>query len=209
MFHLYLSELKYKQFFKHHFVFSDTKKCISKIPKYYFETYIWNKLIDESDCYHSLQVISESELDETKKIYVRDSNRLINELNMLIRQIKQGKLRCFQKIFVLDDNLVDFQNKKINNKNIKKYLEQWSDKFINANGSLLKLTTNSKAIGAIENNKLDDIGIFGDILGIQSVVNNQSDLIFEFVFDSKRVTRYKENYKSIFEDAINISDFMQ
>lgn len=216
-FHLFLSKIKYQKYLSSHFVFKSDEKIIQKIPKYYFEDSIWKKLVSDSECYSSLQLLD----SQHTGFYLDDTDRRDLEINFIISKLSQrkegSKLRSFKKLFILDDKFVDVKNKKINNVNLQNYLQNWLDRFdvlkSSDGNAQLKIIKISEAQGAISAKHLQDIGIFDNILGIQKVYSNiESDfndnaLRFDFSLDVSAVRGCKNDYDSIFSRAINLNDF--
>lgn len=216
-FHLFLSKIKYRKFLSSHFVYEADKKVIQKIPKYYFEDSIWKKLVNDSECYSSLQLLNNINTD----FYIKDTERRNLEITFLTTKLSQSKkgstLQAFHKLFILNDSWVDINNKVILDENVKVYLKHWLEKFNSlgkADGKAeLKVIKSSDAQGAIDGKPLLDIGIFGNILGIQSVFSNTENdfntnsLRFDFSLDLTEVKEYKKDYDTIFKRAINLRDF--
>lgn len=212
-FHLYLSKLKYDEFFSSHFVFSPNKRAIQKIPRYYFERDIWRKLVGISDCYYSLQLLDYV----TKDFYLKDKARLKLELTFLTKNLVSSdfKLQIFHKLFVLNDEVVDIQKKTFVDKDVEEYLKDWHDKFNDSAKVHLKIIRSSDAQGALDGKLLNDLGIFGNILGIQSVCfNKETDftangLRFDFYFDMSEVEACKKNFNAIFNMAVYLNEFFK
>jgi len=216
-FHLFLSKIKYQKYLSSHFIFQSDKKIIQKIPKYYFEDSIWKRLVGESKCYSSLQLLDEKSTD----LYIKDTDRRDLEITFLIsklsQQNKDSKLRSFNKLFILKDDFVDTRTKKISDNNVRNYLQHWLSRFNvlqSTDGKAqLKVAKFSEAQGAINGNRLQDIGIFDNILGIQSVYSNaESDfntnaLRFDFSLDCADVKVCKNDYDAIFKRAICLKEF--
>jgi len=218
-FHLFVSKIKYQKFLSSHFVYQTDKKIIQKIPKYYFEDSIWKKLVHDSECYSSLQLLNNANTE----FYLKDTTRRNLEITFLNTKLsqskKESKLHEFHKLFILNDEWVNINEKVILDENIKTYLMHWLDKFKslgkNDGKAELKVIKSSDAEGAIDGKPLKDIGIFDNILGIQSVYSNtESDfntnsLRFDFSLDLKEVKDYKKDYDTIFKRAINLKDFFE
>lgn len=223
-FHLYLSKLKYDKFFSSHFIYHSDDMSISKIPTHYFIHYIWRKLVEEfSDSYSSLQLL----IAKTKKVYIEenDPNKLNDrqdiEINCLksilapdkITGGKHAKLQAFKKLFVLDDSWIDEDKKEITDVAVNKYLKKWYDKLCKSEKAQLKIIKFSNAVGVIRGGELKDIGIFGNILGIQSVDEpdkndfRADNIRIDFYFNATKVAEYKMDYASIFDRASDFKEY--
>ena len=205
-FHLFLSELKYHDYLPSHFIYSADDKLIKKVPTYYFQTFVWRRLVEMSNIYQSIQILE----PDTESVYIKNTNRLNAETNFLQVQLRNAtkthRLKTFEKIFVIEDEWVDLNNRNIKIQSIRDYLITWHKKFsifYKSGKAKLKIIRTSEARGIINNGKLDDIGIFGDILGIQSVVNNTENnfcvdnVRIDFYFDIPTVNKYKNEFVSI------------
>ncbi len=215
-FHLFLSKLKYSDYLPSHFIYDVNSKFIKRIPSHYFQTSVWKHLVEESKIYLSLQILN----NETDKVYLYNTRRRKSEINQLFTQLqlpkKDSKLSIFRKLFVIQDDWLNVDNKKIIDKNVKEYLLIWHKKFkkINRKKVMLKVINSSQAIGVIDNKQLDDIGIFDDILGLQTPEHNgintfrTNDVHFDFSFDIKLVNQYKNNFNSVFKISIPLAEYL-
>ncbi|MBV5328836.1 MAG: hypothetical protein JZU65_14585, partial [Chlorobium sp.] len=216
-FHLFLSKIKYQKYLASHFVFEPKRKEIQRIPKYYFESAIWKRLVAESKCYSSLQLLD----DPNSSLYLQDTDRRDLEITYLINKLSQktsgSKLKIFNKLFILKNDMLDVKKKKILNQDVYDFLTPWKERFdelkITDGKVLLKIVKFSDAQGAIGGNNLRDIGIFDNILGIQSITASDDSefsgntMIFDFSLDEAEVKNCQNDYNAIFKRAINISDF--
>lgn len=215
-FHLYLSKIKYEKYLSSHFQYDVDSKFIRKVPIYYFQKSVWNKLIESSKIYLSLQILDSS----TNEVYVRNDIRRDSEIVYLFNQLQlprtKSRLSNFRKLFVVQDDWIDINNKNILNNDLKEYLTIWNNKFkdIKSKKAIIKVINKSQAIGAINGKQLDDIGIFDNILGIQTHNPNginsfrANNVHFDFSFDIQLVKRYKNNFGGIFKSGIPLTDYL-
>ncbi len=220
-FHLFLSKLKYNDFLTSHFIYSSENRLISRVPTHYFIQFIWRKLVEEfSETYSSLQILNV----DTEEVYLKNDFRQNEEIGCLesqvVRRKKEAKLQSFHKLFVLKDVWMNEDKKEITNEVVKKYLKKWYDKLgqerLEKTGKIkLRIIKSSNAVGAIHKGPLDDIGIFGNLLGIQSVVENQEryfsadNIRIDFYFDETVVDKYKKDFSAIFNRAENLRDYFK
>ncbi len=212
-FHLFLSKLKYNEFLPSHFIYSAGNRLISRVPTHYFEKTVWRKLVELSEKYLSIQILNCS----TEKIYIENEARLVSETNFLEFQLgktkKNAKLNSFQKLFVIEDQWIDMTTNELKNESIRKYLTWWYNKFCNSKKAKLKIIMSSQALGIINGENLDDIGIFGNILGIQSVIHNTDESFkadnvrINFYFNQTDVEKYRNDFKDIFKRSLWLKDF--
>ena len=215
---LFISKLKYQNFLSSHFKSSGDEKIIRQIPSYYFTHKIWGKFVDESSYYYSLQLL---ESKESQKVYLPSKNksendrkfaqdRLDSELNFLQSKLNGKNKTILKKLFVIEGG--EFEKGKLKPGDIKDYLENWKNKFKNCHKVFpIKVIENNKAIGKMKTgpttDKLDDIGIFGEVYGIQSLNDPASKefytdaLKIDFYFDEKETEKQKKAFEKLFEDV--------
>lgn len=216
-FHLYLSKLKYENYFKSHFIFDANNKSIKKIPKKYFEDPIWARLVGDSKYYLSAQIIAY----DTKDLYLSDSNRRDLEIARITAKIKQGELLVFNKLFIIEDSLIDMDTNQILDNTLFQYLHCWMSGFIISSDIQLKIIKFSRANGAIGPEKVKDMGIFDKILAFQTIDKNdelvsqahhsgiarERAFTFEFNLDSSVTQEYTKDFNTIFKQADDLSSY--
>lgn len=220
-FHLFLSALKYEYYLSSYFKYSQdgNSPAITKIPRFYFEDYrkqngekhsIWMWLIEKSKSYQSIQVLN----NDTSEIYLSNIERLTTETNYLKTQYENpnSKLNSIMKLFVIKDEWISTDGIEIINTEVTKYLDVWKHKLSKMSEESKKnLRVNymkiSDAKGSFTNREcVEDIGIFDNILGVQTPVKTEGSLIndkldISFYFEEQYVNGYKTKFETIFKNA--------
>lgn len=216
-FHSYLSRMKYKDYFQSHFIFYANEKLIKKIPKNYFENPIWARLVGESKCYLSTQVID----NDTKDLYLSDINRRNWEIARIKAKIEQGTLLVFNKLFIINDDLIDMNHNQVLDNVLFAYLSCWLKGFNISSDIQLKIIKFSQANGAIGPEKVKDMGIFDKILAFQTIDKNdelesqafqpaigrERAFTFEFNLDSSVTQEYRRDFETIFKQADDLRSY--
>ncbi len=202
-FYDYILHLKYNDFLSSQFVCSLEDKTVSKIPSHYFINMIWREFVDTADCYYSIQLL----LSDNIKTYIEDKKRMHYEINHLIRKSNDINRTEIIKIFILEDDLFD-ENDKLCNGHIKDYLMIWNEKLSPTYHIMsIMVIKENNALGIIEkegSSKLEDIGIFGDIYGRQttnSTEKNDDKLDIVFFFDKVKTDKEKKNFKQLIHSS--------
>lgn len=212
-FHDFIASLKYDDFFASHFICKGKEKEVLQIPSYYFKNYIWKEFVDKAYCYYSIQLLD----DIQAKIYLRDKNRMQAEINHLDNKSKEKINKTeIKKLFVVDE--ANFQiNNKLKDGLIKNYLKCWDNDLKDTYKEMpIKIIKKKHAIGLVSQtgSKLNDIGIFGDVYGIQSI-NNLVDgkfyideLKINFYFDKNKTNEQKVNFQKLMDKSIMLNEIL-
>ncbi len=233
-FHMYISKLKLETYFSEYFVYDSKNRVIYDIPTPYFEKRIWGRFVEDSKHYYSIQRMSIK--DKQSSVYLENEDRQTQEINKLhsILNSRNGN-SDMKKIFIIDEDLFEFSDGVFNWKEItgdeekkefsdklKNYLCKWYNKFKEMRCDCsykfpIKIIAFSDAQGKMPL----DIGIFGDVYGIQSkrvekdkiIVDELSiDFYFNKTDTDKRIDEFKEHFNdsksticlySIFDNAIS------
>lgn len=201
--HIYILKLKLHEFFASHFIYSSEKKSVLQIPTYYFQNRIWETFVSRSYCYYSLQLLD----DKQSKIYLDNKRRLLSELNILENQLSGKNKTVLKKLFVLESKAFNELGQIVDGQ-MREYLQEWLKKFNDKFRQFpIKVINKDDAEGALgKGSDLNDIGIFGDTFGIQSL--NSSDgkfytdaLKIDFYFDKAKTNEQKEKFCKLFDKA--------
>ncbi|MBI5403390.1 MAG: hypothetical protein HY959_08295 [Ignavibacteriae bacterium] len=210
-FHDFIASLKYDEFLASHFIHDAKKKEVLQIPSYYFKNRIWEEFVDKAYCYYSIQFLDKKQY----KVYIEDPNRKQEEINILDGKTKGSNQTEIKKLFVIEDEYLD-EKLKIKDDGIKDYLKDWDFKFRKKYDKIpVKVMKKSDAIGLVRNqgDRVDDIGIFGDIYGIQSINRNDGkfytdELKIDFHFDKIKTNKQKENFNKLFKNAKMLNEVL-
>lgn len=205
-FHDIISALKYDKFIASHFIYNSKEKVIAQIPSFYFVNNIWKEFVDKASCYYSVQLLD----NEQAKEYFKNPDRTIEEINHLDMKSKDTKNNTeIKKIFVIEDSFFDTDG-KLKVGRIKNYLMKWNESLKDTYATMpIMVIMRSKALGLVTktNNSLNDIGIFGNVLGIQSI-NNIKDgqfysdkLKIDFYFDIEKTRKEKEVFLKLLDKS--------
>jgi hypothetical protein len=211
-FHSFISTLKYMEFFASHFIINAAQKAVLQIPSYYFKNRIWTEFVDKANHYYSVE-----KLDGTQsKIYLKDEKRLDDELDFLTKKIDDENKTEIKKIFVV--NKMYFDGKKIKDTEIKMkcYLTKWNERFKEKQDLIeIKIINESIAHGVYKKigEKVDDIGIFGDVYGVQTVNPKDTkfytdELKIDFYFDKEQTQKQILNFKELLKKAIPLDSVL-
>ncbi len=221
-FHLYLSNLKLKNYFREFFNYDSEHSVIRNIPSGYFKEKIWKKFVTESNHYYSVQIMSYENTES--KIYLDDENRQDKEINTLSDILKSPNSynNDMRKIFIIDNVFFDDHTKKlkaedkIKGRGMKEYLQKlkiyfkkWNDELKSQKDKFpIKIIVKNKAIGRMP----DDIGIFGDVYGVQLEYKDSKEkfikdnLSYEFHFNKSETERQIQHFNEYFnnENAVSL-----
>lgn len=219
-FHVYLSKLKYEDYFNSHFLFCADDKSIKKIPKKYFENSIWTMLIDNSRHYLSTQIFD----NKTKALYLIGQKRRDHEITRINLKINQKQLLIFNKLFIVQDDMIDMVNKKFLDNDLKAYINGWFTSIRLSKDVQIKIIQYSKANGALGEESVKDMGIFDKIIAFQeldknvdsitinkhngtSIIDCERSFTFDFNLNSAVINDYRKNFIAIFNDAESLGRF--
>ncbi|AEV97682.1 hypothetical protein A4D02_16430 [Niastella koreensis] len=210
--HEHIYDVKYGQFLSEHFVYEEKERMVSEIPSYYFKTIIWQKFIQQANCYYSVQLLYKK---DQENIYLSDDKRADAEIYHLLLKTEETGVKI-QKLFVLNDDHFNGSGILKEFEPLKKYLKNWHDEMKSKYSEDVRLMyiPKSKAEGIMNGwGDLEDIGIFGDIYGIQRANKNANsngifndELKIEFCFDKNRTEDQKTRFLNLIKRATPLSE---
>jgi len=207
VYHLHIFNLKLKSYLNEYFNVDANSFAVKDVPTAYFEKKIWERFIDISSCYYSVQTLTDKKIN----FYLTSINRRNKEINYLSSKIDGENKTELKKIFVVDDDYFD-ENYKLKRNGVQKYQKMyeyllfWNQKFPKP---LVQKTNNHFSIKVAKKSEIDglveDIGIFGPVYGIQNIRSDErimeDELKIDFYFSERETKKKKDQFIEFFNNS--------